>query len=157
MKLSSLIYAFATFMAALAADAEDNKDLAPSPLVTIKVALQCRGDDCKTPPSTPILTQINDNVLNKTTPDNYPPNSDEMQFAGRTIGEITLNKTLAGTKDFRVDGNHLFKGNDQANHPGELQNQVYNLAVSTKGETRLSGLYAVYRRASLKTPARRYA
>jgi hypothetical protein len=155
MRLSSLIYAFATFTVALAADAEDNKDLAPSPLVTIKVTLQCRGVNCNTPPSTPILTQMKDNVLDKTTPANYPPNSDEMQFAGRTIGEITLDKTLAGTKDFRVDGNHLFKVNDQKNHPGELANQLYNLAVSIKKRMKVSSSCTVYCRASL--PSRRYA
>lgn len=157
MKLSSLIYAFVTFVGALAEETKGDKDRAPSPLVTIKVTLQCRGDDCDKPPSTPVLTQMKDNVLNQTSPANYPPDSTESQFYGRTVSEITLNKTLAGTKDFRVDGDHLFKGNDQKNHPGELQTQVYNLAVSTKERIGLSSLCAVYRCHSPKTPSRRYA
>jgi len=157
MKLSSLIYAFVTFMGALAEETKADKDQAPSPLATIKVTLQCRGDDCDKPASTPVLTQMKDDVLNQTSPANYPPDSTESKSYVRTVGEITLNKTLAGTKDFRVNGDHLFKTDNQETHPGELGIQIYNLAVSTKERIRLSSLYAVYRRASPKTPSRRYA
>jgi hypothetical protein len=146
MKLSSLFYAFATFMVALAADAEINEESIPSPLVTIRITLQCRGDDCDVPPTTPVLRQFKDNVLHYTSPANYTTNSTEPQFQGKTtIGELTLNKSLAGTHDFRIDGDHLFKGNNQAEHPGSLQTQVYNIAVSTKEMTSPSSLCAVYR------------
>jgi len=129
MKLSSLVYAFATFMAALAEDTEGDKDEASAQHVTIKVTLQCRGDDCGRPASSPILTQTN----STSSPLNYPDEYKDPPTDTKTIGELTLDKTLAGTLDFRVDGDHLFKpSNVSAHPPGTLIPQVYNLAVSTK-------------------------
>jgi hypothetical protein len=131
MKLSSLIYTFATFMAALAADTEDHKDQVPSPLVTIRPVLQCREkDNCKIPASTPVLTQIKDNVTIKSSSANYTDQFKDLPeyTHGRWIGEVTLNKSLAGTQDFRIDGEHLFKGENPV--------QLYNLAVSNQCSSR---------------------
>ena len=129
MKLSSLIYSFATFMAALAADTQGDDDKASAQHVTIKVTLQCRGDDCGRPASSPILAQIS----GTSSPLNYPNEYKDPPIDAKTIGELTLDKTLAGTLDFRVDGDHLFKPRNLSAHPpGTLVTQAYHLAVSTK-------------------------
>jgi len=138
-------------MGALAEETKGDKDQAPSPLVTIKVTLQCRGDDCSRPASSPILAQIS----GTSSPLNYPNEYKDPPIDAKTIGELTLDKTLAGTLDFRVDGDHLFKPKNVSAHPpGTLETQSYNLAVSTKERTRLSSSCVVYRLTTAKSQPR---
>jgi len=157
MKFSSLIYAFTTLIVGLAADTDGDKAQAPAPLVTIRVTLQCRDPDCKNPPATPILTQIKDGVSVMTSPATY---TDEIKALpensfGVPIGYVTLNTSLAGTQDFRVDGDHLFKSNDLSKSPS-TQIYDYNVAVSIEETSGLSSSCAVHRRTSSHVRSKRF-
>jgi len=157
MKLCSLIYAFTTLIAVLAADTDSSKAQAPASLATIRVTLQCRDPDCKNPLATPILTQIKDGVTVKSSPATYIDEIKALPIidAGVPIGYITLNTSLAGTQDFRVDGDHIFKSNDLAKNPS-TQIQGYNLAVSSEQRNSLSSLCAVYRSTSTHARSKRF-
>ena len=131
MKLSNLLYSLVSVSLALAVAIEtrDDEPQTPTPFSTIRVELQCRGQDCTVPPATAILEQFKDGASVKQTSADHASDFVGMDDSSSTrwIGEIHFDTSSSGPMNFRVDGDHLFKYD---------KIQVYHVAVSPRSKNR---------------------